>query len=399
MSKLNISTLDLKYLNFNIKDFKSQGYTYYRIQKQLDKNNKVNITGKSKEEVKEKYFNKLEEFLNKDITNLDINNMTFSEFVSYYLFEVVLPSGSVKAKTFTSYEIIYRNRIKDSIISNIKLIELKREHLQKYFNNLLNTNLKLSTIKAVKCLVSIVLNYAVNEDYILKNYCSSIKLPNKTEDNKLSKYLTDEEISLIFENCKDKRLLLIIKIALSTGMRINEILALTENDFNFNDCSIRVNKSLSCCKIFEDEKNYKKQIIVTTPKSKTSNRIVYFNPNIYNDIKSYISSEKERYLKIGKRYEQSLLIFTNKNFKPLYSNLVDYHLKKLFKKCNINVSGFHIFRHTSGSKLYEMGVNIKTISEQLGHSNTNITSNIYVHLDEEKKKEAIKHLDKYFKSV
>ena len=46
-----------------------------------------------------------------------------------------------------------------------------------------------------------------------------------------------------------------------------------------------------------------------------------------------------------------------------------------------------------------MGVNIKTISEQLGHSNTNITSNIYVHLDEEKKKEAIKHLDKYFKSV
>ena len=74
-------------------------------------------------------------------------------------------------------------------------------------------------------------------------------------------------------------------------------------------------------------------------------------------------------------------------------------LKKILKKCNINVSGFHIFRHTSGSKLYEMGVNIKTISEQLGHSNTNITSNIYVHLDEEKKKEAIKHLDKYFKSV
>lgn len=89
MSKLNISNLDLKYLNFNIKGFKSQGYTYYRIQKQLDKNNKVNVTGKSKEEVKEKYFNKLEEFLNKDITNLDINNMTFSEFVSYYLFEVI----------------------------------------------------------------------------------------------------------------------------------------------------------------------------------------------------------------------------------------------------------------------------------------------------------------------
>lgn len=398
MSKLNISTIDLKYLNFNIKGFKSQGYTYYRIQKQLDKNNKVNVTGKSKEEVREKYFNKLEEFLNKDITNLDINNMTFSEFVSYYLFEVVLPSGSVKAKTLTSYESMYRNHIKYSTIGNIKLTELKREHLQKYFNHLLNTHLKLSTIKVIKTFISIILKYAVDEDYILKNYCSSIKLPNKNE-NKINKYLTDEDVQAVFDNCNDKKLLIIIKIALSTGMRINEVIALTENDFDFNNCSINVNKTLSCCKVFEDKNNYKNQIIVTTPKSKTSNRIVYFNPNISKDIKAYISSEKERYLRVGKKYESSTLIFTDENFALLYYSSISYHLKKLFQKCNINVSGFHTFRHTSGSKLYEMGVNIKTISEQLGHSNTNITSNIYVHLDEEKKKDAIKHLDKYFKSV
>lgn len=65
----------------------------------------------------------------------------------------------------------------------------------------------------------------------------------------------------------------------------------------------------------------------------------------------------------------------------------------------INASGSHIFRHTSGSKLYESGVNIKTISEQLGHADTSITSNIYVHLNEEKKKDAINHLDFIFKNV
>ena len=48
-------------------------------------------------------------------------------------------------------------------------------------------------------------------------------------------------------------LLVIIKIALSTGMRINEILALTENDFDFNDCSINVDKTLSYSKLFKDE--------------------------------------------------------------------------------------------------------------------------------------------------
>ncbi len=398
MSKLNISTIDLKYLNFNIKGFKSQGYTYYRIQKQLDKNNKVNVTGKSKEEVKEKYFNKLEEFLNKDITNLDINNMTFSEFVNYYLFEVVLPSGSVKAKTLTSYESIYRNHIKYSTIGNVKLTNLKKEHLQKYFNNLIKSNLNLSSIRTFKNFITTVLNYAVDEDYIVKNYCISVKLP-KDNGFKKHKFLTDEEIKLIFQNCKDLKLLVIIKIALSTGMRINEILALTENDFNFEDCSIRVNKTLSCCKIFEDEKNYKKQIIVTTPKSKTSNRIVYFNPNICNNIKHYIFLQKERYLKFGKKYNPDNIIFSNTTFEYINSRTLDFNLKTLFKACGINASGFHIFRHTSGSKLYESGVNIKTISEQLGHADTGITSNIYVHLNEEKKKDAIKHLDFIFKNV
>ena len=398
MSKLNISNIELKYLNFNIKEFKSQGYTYYRIQKQLDKNNKINVTGKSKEEVKEKYFNKLEKFLNNNILKLNINNMTFEEFVHYYLFEIVLPSNSVKNKTFTSYEIIYRNHIKNSVIANIKLTDLRKEHLQKYFNLLIKKDLKLSTIRTFKNFISTVLKYAVDEDYILKNYCSSVKLP-KDNSVKVNKYLTDEEIKLIFENCKDLKLLVIIKIALSTGMRINEILALTENDFNFEDCFIRVNKTLSCCKVFADENSYKKQIIVTTPKSKTSNRTVYFNPNISKDIKRYITIQKERYLKFGRKYTPDNIIFTNTSFEYINSRTLDFNLKTLFKKCNIDASGFHIFRHTSGSKLYEKGVNIKTISEQLGHADTSITSNIYVHLDEEKKKDAIKHLDFIFKTV
>ena len=398
MSKLNISTLDLKYLNFNIKEFKSQGYTYYRIQKQLDKNNKVNVTGKSKEEVKEKYFNKLEEFLNKDIANLDINNMTFSKFVSYYLFEVVLPSGSVKAKTLTTYDYVYKKHIKNSSIEDIKITELKKEHLQKYFNNLLKTDLKISTIKHIKVFISTVLNYAVNEDYIVKNYCSSIKLP-KDSNKKNKKYLTDEEIKILFENCKDLMLLVIIKIALSTGMRINEILALTENDFDFNDCSINVDKTLSYSKLFKDELCYESKILITPPKSNSSIRKVYFNPNISQDIKNYITNQKQYYLKYGKKYNTSNFIFTNKKFNSVSIYYLNIKLKKLFIDCGIEATGFHIFRHTSGSKLYELGVNIKTISEQLGHSNVNITSNIYVHLDEEKKKDAIKQLDKYFNNA
>nr|WP_317357810.1 site-specific integrase [uncultured Tyzzerella sp.] len=398
MSNLDLLNIDLKYLQFNIKKFTSQGYNYYRIQKQLDKNNKISVIGKTKDIAKQKYFIKLEQYLNEDFNSLDLKNMLFIDFVKYYLFDVVLPSGSIKQKTFSGYEVFYRIHLKNSLLSNIKLKDLKKEHLQKYFNNICKTNLKMSTIKQLKTFISIVLNYAVEEDYILKNYCKSIKLP-KDNTIKKDKYLTDEEIKTILKNCKDEQLLLIIKIALSTGMRINEILALTENDFDFENLSINITKTISCSKQFHDEKIYKNENIITIPKSKSSIRKVYFNDKICNDIKKYILSEKERYLKSGKKYNSNIFIFTNKYFKLYNFYSCDVKINNLFKACNIDASGFHIFRHTSGSKLYEMGVNIKTISEQLGHSNTNITSNIYVHLDEKIKKDALKNLDFYFEDV
>lgn len=112
-------------------------------------------------------------------------------------------------------------------------------------------------------------------------------------------------------------------------MRINEILDLTENYFNFDYYFIKVNKTLSCCKIFENEKEYKRQIIVTTPKSKTSNRIVYFNHNISKDIKNYITIQKERYLKFGKKYTPDNIIFTNKRFEYLNYRGLEFNLKTI----------------------------------------------------------------------
>lgn len=395
---LNLSEIDFKYLDFNIKPFISNGYKYYRIQKQLDKNNKINITAKTKNLVKQKYFEKLEKYLKNLNGNIDLEDINFSDFVKYYLFEIVLPSNSIKQKTFSCYESFYRIHIKDSIFNNIKLNQLKKEHFQKFFNNLQEKNLKLSTIKQIKIFINIVLNYAIEEEYINKNFCKNIKLP-KDMDIKNNKYLSDDEINIIFKKCKDEKLLIIIKIALSTGMRINEILALTEKDFNFEKYYINVDKIISSSKQFIDENNYKNEIIITPPKSKNSIRKAYFNKNISEDIKKYILSEKERYLKNGKSYTTETLIFTNKYFNPYNFYSLNIKVNKLFKDCNINARSFHIFRHTSGSKLYESGVNIKTISEQLGHANTNITSNIYVHLNENLKKEAIENLDIYFKKI
>ncbi len=68
-------------------------------------------------------------------------------------------------------------------------------------------------------------------------------------------------------------------------------------------------------------------------------------------------------------------------------------INTLYKKCDINASGFHVLRHTFGSKLYEKDVDVKTISELMGHSNISITANVYVHLSPDSKINAVKILN------
>ncbi|MDE6182294.1 MAG: hypothetical protein K2F59_03720, partial [Eubacteriales bacterium] len=167
---------------------KKGNYEYFRIQVTDSLGNRKELLAKTRKEVKEKY----EQFIKSDIGNLNLCNMTVEEFFHYYLFDIVLPSGSIKDKTFTHYEKLYRIHIKNSCISKIKITDLRKEHLQKYFNLKQQEDLKISSIKIIKGYISTVLTYAENEDIINKNFCKGIKLKKGTQkaENKL---LTDEE--------------------------------------------------------------------------------------------------------------------------------------------------------------------------------------------------------------
>lgn len=367
---------------FNITKVNCKYYTYFRIQKQVN-GNKINVTGKTKKEVTEKFYAKLEELENLGKSSIDINNITFGEFVKYYLYEILEPSKSVKDSSLRQYISIYNTHINNSFLEKVKLVELRKENFQQYFNNKLKENASISLLQKLKTFISTILNYAEKEDYINKNYCKNVKLPTISKTQK-HKFLTDDEIKSLLSTCKNEKLLLIIKIALSTGLRINEILALTPNDFDFKENSLKVTKTLS----YSNGK-----INVTTPKTSTSIRVVYFNKQLTNAIKIYILIEKERYLKFGKIFDDDTFIFTTKTFTLIhFQNFIATSLNPLYKKCNIEATGFHILRHTYGSNLYSNGVDIKIISELLGHSDINTTNKIYLHLKEESKKRVVDYL-------
>ena len=365
-------------------------YEYFRVQVTDSLGNRKELLGKTRKEVKEKY----EQFIKSDIGNLNLCNMTVEEFFHYYLFDVVLPSGSIKDKSFTDYERLFRLHIKNSSISKIKITDLKKEHLQKYFNSKQQENYKLNTIKAIKGYIGTVLTYAENEDIINKNFCKGIKLKKdiKQEENKL---LTDEEIDRLLNSLEeDKQLLIIIKIALGTGMRINEILALNESDFNFDNNSININKTVSRCREYKGN-NFKMVTKITPPKTKNSIRICYFPNTLSKDLKEFIKSVKIEYFKKCIKYTNKSILFIDKKFNYIYYNRLAIKLNKLYKTNDINCSGFHILRHTHISKLYRQGISQKIIQQQVGHSNLNMTMH-YTHIENKEQEQALQVLNNYF---
>ena len=177
-------------------------------------------------------------------------------------------------------------------------------------------------------------------------------------------------------------------------MRISEILALTEKDFDFDNNFINIDKTLSYCREYNQD-TFKYIIKSTSPKSKNSIRIVYFPKNFQKDLKAFIKYIKMEYFKKGVKYTPNSILFISPNFKYSWLNGKIAHLNKVYKKYGINHTGFHVLIHTYISKIYKSGINQKIIQEQVGHSNLNMTLH-YTHVENVEKYNSAQNLNLYF---
>ncbi len=367
---------------FNPKKTISNGYEKWRIQKQVD-GIKISVVGKTRKEAVEKAYAKLDEAKHSNNLSINVSKITFADFVKYYLYEVVEPTNSIKDRTFVSYTGYYNNHIKNSHLAKVKLIDMTRENIQIFINSLLKKDIKLSTIKQIKTFVSTVLNYAVSGDLITKNYCRYVKLPKDETVVEKHKFLTDDEIQRLLANCKDYQTEMLIRLILNTGLRVNEALALTVKDVEKQ--VVNVDKTLTLDKELH--------IVVGTPKTKTSVRQIPINDTFNKELKKYILYTKEKRLKLGIIVQDDCLLFASITNQYIKLNNIGQRLNTLYKKSNVNASGFHVLRHTFGSKLFENGVDLKTISALMGHNNISITADVYVHLSPDSKINAIKILN------
>ena len=226
------------------------------------------------------------------------------------------------------------------------------------------------------------LKIAVENDMIRKNPCEGVKIP-KVEYVKANTLSVDEQVKFI-EAAKQECHGEVFILMLATGIRIGEALALTWDDIDFDNNTLSVNKTLKIA-----DPNKRTSLEVGRPKTKSSTRIVPLIPSAANLLREHKDIQNKYIASTKKVYADNNLIFCTRTGTFIMPNNMRFPFGRILKK--IGVENLHIYclRHTFATRCLEKGIDIKTTSELLGHSDISMTANIYTHISEERKQDEI----------
>lgn len=311
--------------------------------------------------------------------------LTINILLSEWLFSI--KKNELKPSSFDSYESIYRNYIKNFLISDLPIKDIKSLKIQQFYNDLQEKNISISNIKKVHKLLRQFFGYADKEGYILKNPCLNISLPKekrqsseKILENRKTKfqYFTENEIKQLKKAFKGNIYEKVVLFALGTGMRQGEILGLQWKDLDFKNKEIHIIHNLNTfAEITEKGEKREYKTILQDPKTENSIRTIPMSNQIYKLLKS---------IKKDTNY-----VFSN-NSTYINAKQLQKVWKKTLNNNNIPYRRFHDLRHTFATLLLNHGANLITVKELLGHSSIKITE-IYLDVLPKTKTEIIEKID------
>ncbi|EDS76439.1 phage integrase [Clostridium botulinum C str. Eklund] len=347
--------------------------------------------GKTKSEV----LKKMTEYQHKKNVGIlpSDDKITLQQWFKTWLYEFRV--NNLKPSSFERYDGIYRKYILNSPIGEIKLSELRAKDIQTYYNNLYDNGISSSVINTINGFLYTCLESALKQNYIYQNYCKLVTLPKIVKDDKFTVFTLQDQ-NIFLNNIQGHKYEMAFILALGTGLRLGELLGLKWSDIDFDNNTLSVSRAIKRTTIINKQGDRKSQIIEQLPKTKTSIRTVPIPTNIMEKLKEY----KQKHSVIKKEnedlYNNTDYIFCDKLGNPLDPKRIPRNFKSVLKKAGLKDIKFHSLRHTYATRLFEVGVPIKTVQTLMGHSDITTTMNIYTHVMPEEKNKAAEKINVLF---
>ncbi len=229
-----------------------------------------------------------------------------------------------------------------------------------------------NTILCYHRIISSILGEAVKQGILLSNPCSRVRTPKIK--HKEAEYLEENDVIRLLQSLEKEPLQYraLITLLLYSGMRRGEALGLTWKDINFKDNLIDINKSslyVSGKGIFDDE-----------TKNESSKRVIKVPQSVIDSLKQLqIEQFHKRQMLTDEDWQDCDKVFKASNGSPLHPDTLSSWFKRFLKRHNLPNCHIHTLRHTNASLLIAQGINVRTVSNRLGHAQTSTTENIYSH--------------------
>ena len=296
------------------------------------------------------------------------------------LFVWYLSQAEIKPSTQARYAFLVEHHILPAL-GSIFIVSLTANQLSDFLNQkrksgrLHGGGLSPKSVRDIGVLIKAALRFASTEYHF---YCDALnaKLP-KAKQREIEPFSAWEleqlkKGLLPSPNHKDAGILL----SANGGLRLGEVCALRVSDIDFQNGTVSIERAVQRVR-----QNGKTKLIIQTPKSEKSVRVI----PLPNDMMAYLK-------KAVSGLSQNAYILTGRTDKPMEPRTYQYYFESVLRRCGIRKRSYHTLRHTYATRCIENGIDVKSVSEMLGHADVTTTLRLYVHPSLDSKRQAIQKI-------
>ena len=329
----------------------------------------------------------LSEALHQRDTGIDIapNKITVGDFLERWLRDYA--TEQVAASTLQRYQGIVRHHLIPAL-GRVKLRDLRPAHIQAAYSSFQRRDgrgesLSPKTVKEHHAILREALSWAVKWQLLVANPADAVSAPRA--QRREMRVLSPERAQRFLEAASDSPYHTFFYLALQTGARSGELLALRWEDLDLDAATLRIVRTARFTK--------GQGIVFSQPKTQRSRRPVALSPATVAVLREHRREQLEQRMQVGPGYEENDLVFADSLGRPIYDSTVRRVFYGVVKAADVGPLRVHDLRHSAATLMLQAGVNVKVISERLGHATVSITLDTYSHVLPDMQREAAAALD------
>lgn len=310
-------------------------------------------------------------------TYIEPSDMNVADYVTFWLEAI---NDTVRPSSHRRFSDVMRIHVIPAL-GSIPLDKLAPMHVQRLYLDRQASGLSPSTVVLIHNVLHRALAQAVKWQMLPRNVCDVVDPPRETPPE--MKTWSAEGARRFLAGTADDELAALWALAILTGMRRGELLALRWADIDFERATLSVRRTLT---------PGGDGITFGEPKSKAGRRSIALPASAIQALKKHRARQAELRLQLGPSWQDNDLVFERGNGEFLHPNVVSRRFRSLADQLGLPRIRFHDLRHTAATLMLANGEHPKIVQERLGHSDISMTLNRYSHVTMDMQREAADRL-------